>query len=307
MPPSSPHISFFHFLFFSPLSISCLDNITAYYFSYFHPSLCPYRPVSQAVMCDLELSLQLWVSSVEVRWLVYWNLTGGVTLNKPTSPSSPIPPSSSDLCSVCQKSPVGVSVWWESACARWDVANDHLRVPPLILGGGFSQCSALCECTCGYTHFLSQPITVPRSRQQSPPSSSFCAIVLFPPPPSPASSHLSVWQGGVRGEPQPQVLLPWGVITPLWDSLSLTHTHAQSNAQFFSSVSFYLSRCHHVLQLSLALLLWGFDTHSHEHTHTRSHLILMFPLYLSLPSPQMWLCPLGFVYNRALQIEAESV
>lgn len=47
--------------------LSCLDNITAYYFSYFHPSLCPYRPVTQAVMCDLELSLLLWVWSVGVR------------------------------------------------------------------------------------------------------------------------------------------------------------------------------------------------------------------------------------------------
>lgn len=91
----------------SPL-LSCLDNITAYYFSYFHPSLCPYRPVSQAVMCDLELSLQLWVLSVEVQWLVYWNLTGGVTLNKPTSPSSPVSSSSSDFCCVLLEDPLWV-------------------------------------------------------------------------------------------------------------------------------------------------------------------------------------------------------
>lgn len=207
MPPSSPRITFFHFLLFSPLSSSCLDNIAAYYFSYFHPSLCPYRPVSQAVMCDLELSLQLWVSSVEVRWLVYWNLTGGVTMNKPTSPSSPVSSSSWDLCSVCQKSPVGVRVWWQSACAKWDVANDHLRVPPLILGGGFSQCSALgaCMCECVYTNSLSQPITVPRSRQLSPPSSSFSAIALpLPPPPSPASSLLSVDRGVSEGSLSPR-------------------------------------------------------------------------------------------------------
>lgn len=40
-----------------------LDNITAYYFSYFHPSLCPKQPVTQAVMCDLDLSLRLPVRS----------------------------------------------------------------------------------------------------------------------------------------------------------------------------------------------------------------------------------------------------
>lgn len=54
-----------------PPHLPCLDNITAYYFSYFHPSLFPYRPVSQAVMCDLELSLTLWVLGTGVRWLVY--------------------------------------------------------------------------------------------------------------------------------------------------------------------------------------------------------------------------------------------
>lgn len=86
--PSSPRITFLSFPFFSlhPPHRSCLDNITAYYFSYFHPSLFPYRPVSQAVMCDLELPLTLWVSGTGVRWLVYWDVTGGVTLNKPTSP-----------------------------------------------------------------------------------------------------------------------------------------------------------------------------------------------------------------------------
>ena len=87
LPPSSPHIP--PSSSSSSSSSSCLDNITAYYFSYFHPSLCPYRPVSQAVMCDLELSLRLRVSSVGVRWLVYRDVTGGVTPNKPTSPSSP--------------------------------------------------------------------------------------------------------------------------------------------------------------------------------------------------------------------------
>lgn len=79
---SSPSL----FFFLHPPHRSCLDNITAYYFSYFHPSLFPYRPVSQAVMCDLELPLTLWVSGTGVRWLVYWDVTGGVTLNKPTSP-----------------------------------------------------------------------------------------------------------------------------------------------------------------------------------------------------------------------------
>ena len=97
----------------SSSSSSCLDNITAYYFSYFHPSLCPYRPVSQAVMCDLELSLRLRVSSVGVRWLVYWDVTGGVTPNKPTSPSSPfLTPS------LCDRETPPWCDGWVAGCSR---------------------------------------------------------------------------------------------------------------------------------------------------------------------------------------------
>lgn len=74
------------------------------------------------------------------------------------------------------------------------MANDHLGVPLLISGGGFSRYAAVGACVCERvcTHSLSQPIIVPRSRQESAPSSSFSAIVRLPPPPSPASSLLSV-------------------------------------------------------------------------------------------------------------------
>lgn len=107
LPPPSPTSTS------SSSSSSCLDNITAYYFSYFHPSLCPYRPVSQAVMCDLELSLRLRVSSVGVRWLVYWDVTGGVTPNKPTSPPSPFltPP-------LCDRETPPWSDGWVAGCSR---------------------------------------------------------------------------------------------------------------------------------------------------------------------------------------------
>lgn len=106
-PPSSlpPH---------PPPLPSCLDNITAYYFSYFHPSLCPYRPVSQAVMCDLELSLPLRVLGVGVQWLVYRDVTGGVTLNKPSSP--PPPSSPSRPCTVRPGNPWGCESW---VAERW--------------------------------------------------------------------------------------------------------------------------------------------------------------------------------------------
>lgn len=129
---------------------------------------------------------------------------------------------------------------------------------------------------------------------------SFTAISLPPPPPY----LLSVGRGESEGSLSPRSC-------SLGESLhhcgTHTHTHAQSNKQLVSSVSFYLSLCHYTLQLSLWPSLWGFDAHSREHTHTHTHLILMFPLYLSLPASQMGLSLLGFVYNRALLIEAECI
>ena len=128
-----------------------------------------------------------------------------------------------------------------------------------------------------YPHSLSQPITVPRSRQLSPPSSSFSPPSLFPPPYLPSVGGLA-GGGGVRGESQPWVLLPQGVITPLWDSL--THTHAQSNTQLVSSVSFYLSPRHYTLQVSPWPSLWGFDAHTHTHT-SNPNVPAMFVITLS--------------------------
>lgn len=49
-----------------------------------------------------------------------------------------------------------------------------------------------------------------------------------------------------------------------------TLSHTQSNTQLVSSVSFYLSLCHYILQLSLWLSLWASDAHSYEHTHALS-------------------------------------
>ncbi len=267
-------------LFYTPPLLSCLDNITAYYFSYFHPSLCPYRPVSQAVMCDLELSLQLWASSVGAPWLVYWDVTGGVTLNKPTSPSSPLPPHpQTPLCSLHnQETLVGAMVGWQSVCARRDVANDHLRVPSSISGGGFGVCAALgacmqvCVCVCV---FLNVCILILSANQLLSRGADSCRHhSLLSPRHRSFSSSSSIpplsWQGGVRGESQPWVLLPRGVITALWDSLS--HTHVENNTQLVSSVSFYPSLCHYSLQLSLWPSFRGFDAHSctHKHTHTHS-------------------------------------
>lgn len=138
------------------------------------------------------------------------------------------------------------------------------------------ECVRMCQWMCVYS--FSQPTNYCPEEPTA-----VATIAFFLPRCSPSFScfipPLS-WQGGVRGEPQPQVLLPWGVITPLWDS-AVTHTCTRQCTVclfcLFLSITMPLL---YVLQLSLWLLLWGQDTRSCEH----SLLILMFPLYLSLLS-----------------------
>lgn len=171
-------------------------------------------------------------------------MTGGVTLNKPTSPSSPLSlhPQTPALCD--KETPVGARVGWQSACARWDVANDHLGVPPSILGGGFTVCGALgacmraCVCVseCVYTHSLSQPITVPRSRQLSPPSSSLSLPSLF--------LLLLHTSSQLAGGSQRGVSAPGPA--PLgshYTTVGLTHTHMRRATNNLSPLSLFI--CHY--------------------------------------------------------------
>lgn len=109
-----------------------LDNITAYYFSYFHFFLCLFRAVSQAVMSDLELSLMLGLGSnglftemqVDVSWWI------GLSQSTRLCALSP-----EGLCALPHQTSVGVGC--HSPSAKWDLFNDHLGVPSSILVGGF--------------------------------------------------------------------------------------------------------------------------------------------------------------------------
>lgn len=155
-----------------------------------------------------------------------------------------------------------------------------------------------------YPHSLSQPITVPRSRQLSPPSSSFSPPSLFPPP------YLPSVGGEVGGESGGS--LSHGSCS-LGESLhhcgtlshTHTHTHAQSNTQLVSSVSFYLSQRHYTLQLSLWPSLWGFDAHTHTHTHSSNpNVPSMFVITLSPDGTR----PIGFffLYNRSRMYRSDT-
>lgn len=108
------------------------------------------------------------------------------------------------------------------------------------------------------------------------------------------SPRLAGRWGGVRGESQPWVLLPRGVITPLWDSQPHTHTHTCTEQHTTCLLCLFLSittPLHPSIKpVAVALGIWC------THTHTLTHQILMFPPCLSLPSPQMGLGPLGIFF-----------
>lgn len=142
-----------------------------------------------------------------------------------------------------------------------------------------------------YPHSLSQPITVPRSRQLSPPSSSFSPPSLFPPPYLPSVGGEA---GGSQGGVSAMGPAPSGShYTTVGLSATHTHTHAQSNTQLVSSVSFYLSQRHYTLQLSLWPSLWGFDAHTHTHTHSSNpNVPSMFVITLSPDGTR----PIGYFF-----------
>lgn len=92
-----------------------------------------------------------------------------------------------------------------------------------------------------------------------------------------------------------RVLLPWGVITSLWNS----HTDTQP-------VYLYLSLCHYSLQLS-PWLSFRDSMHIHINTHTRSSNPNVPSIFVITCSPTGtrpigWFC---FLYNRASRIERE--
>lgn len=131
--------------------------------------------------------------------------------------------------------PTGVRGRWLVPGGMWLMT---ISVPQSILGCGFSVCAALaacigvrvgvCACVCVYS--FSQPTNYCPEEPAAAATIVFSSTAItLPPPPS---SLLYVDRGRVRRESQPQVLLPWGVITPPWDTV--THINEPSNTQLLS-------------------------------------------------------------------------
>lgn len=158
-------------------------------------------------------------------------------------------------------------------------------------------CVSVCVSACVYTHSPSQPITVPRSRQLSPPPSSlsppflFLLLLLLHP-----SSQLT-------GESQRGALArgPFSLGESLhhYGTRCHAHTCAEQHTTCLLCLFLSITVSLHPSIKPLAFALLGFFGGTH------THLILMFPLYLSLNAPQMGLSPLGSVYNRVHRTDTE--
>lgn len=145
------------------------------------------------------------------------------------------------------------------ACARWDV-------PLSISGSGFNVRAAPgCVCVLCVCVSFSQPTNYCPEEPAAVATIVFSFTAITLPLPPPPLSLLSVDSRESEGSLSP------GSCS---HGESLHHcgtlSHTQSNTQLVSSVSFYLSLCHYILQLSPWLSLWASDAHSYEHTHALS-------------------------------------
>lgn len=126
---------------------------------------------------------------------------------------------------------------WQSACARWDVANDHLRVPPSILGVGLAYVQPKVPvrmCVYSYSQLTNYCPKEPTAVATTIFSSS--TIALPPPPPPPASSLLSVDRGESEGSLSPRSC-------SLGESLHHCGTPSHTHMHKLSLLS--LSICHY--------------------------------------------------------------
>lgn len=109
---------------------------------------------------------------------------------------------------------------WQSACARWDGANDRLGVPPSIFGVlGFSVgCVCVCVFQRMWVHSFSQPTNYCPEEPTAVATIVFSFTAISPPPPEPPLS----WQwGSQRGASAPGPA-PLG---SHYTTVGLSHTH----------------------------------------------------------------------------------